>query len=343
MSSRNIRGHCVGVCLAVAWLAGGVRGGAPEKQLRLPARVVAAEQAELCCRVGGPVRQVAVDIGDAVRKGQVLLQVDAPEVEQELLKSKAQLQEAAARLELARLSVKIAEVGQDAARAQAEEAQARCKRERAQLDFHAKRLQRLQELERQKAVTADLAAEAAKELEASTAALAECEARLRSTQAAVQESVARRERALLGIKVAEAQVQVARAEVQRVEAVLAQTQVLAPFDGVVLRRNAATGTFVVPPAAGRAEPLLTVARLERVRVLADVPEADAARIAVGMPVGVRLDALPDRPLQGKITRLAPVLDPKEQTLRIEIDLPNPKGELRPGMGGTVSLHLAREP
>ena len=75
-------------------------------------------------------------------------------------------------------------------------------------------------------------------------------------------------------------------------------------------------------------------------VVVNVPEGDVPALDVGDPVTVRIDALRDRGVfQGRITRTAYALDPRDRTLRAEIVLPNTDGRLRPGLVGRVEIEL----
>jgi multidrug resistance efflux pump len=345
MRSKSLRiGQ--GAVLALLLLAGpGIPAGAraADKPLSLAGHVLPAAQADLFCQAAGVVDKVLVDIGDQVKKGQVLLQVAAPELEHDLNKSKATVVQAEARVELARLSVEVAEANLEAAKAQVQEAEAVLKRAKAHLDLHQKEYERIRALQKENVVTGDLVLEVRSKLEAATASVAEAEARVRTIQVGVRETQVKRERAAATVKEAEAGVLVARAEVQRAQVLIEQTRVLAPFDGVVVRRSVNVGEFVGPPGPGHREPILTVVRIDTVRAVAEVSENDAARVALETPAVVQVPALPGRSFEGKVTRVSPWIDPKTGTFRIEIDLPNLKGELRPGMFARVDLRMSKAP
>lgn len=110
------------------------------------------------------------------------------------------------------------------------------------------------------------------------------------------------------VRVAEARRRVAQAERDHAAAILGNARIEAPFAGVVSRRLADTGAYVQPPAASSTAdgPLFEVVRTDRVRAFADVAEADALRIAVGAPAGVRVAALggPRAPGPGRPHELA---------------------------------------
>jgi RND family efflux transporter MFP subunit len=134
---------------------------------------------------------------------------------------------------------------------------------------------------------------------------------------------------------------VAKADLERVAALLQYARIVAPFDGVVTQRTVSPGDLAAPPR-GRDAPLFTVARVDMVRVVVAVPDAHAARVRVGVDAAVRLDALPGQVFKGKVSRLAGALDPTKRTLRVEIDLPNRDGKLLPGVHGHVVLMLGQD-
>ena len=98
--------------------------------------------------------------------------------------------------------------------------------------------------------------------------------------------------------------------------------VSAPASGLVTARNIARGSRIGP-----ADVALEIADLSRVWVMADLYEADLARVKVGMPASLELPAL-GRKLQGRVAFLDPLLDPKTRTLKARLEFPNPGGELR---------------
>lgn len=125
-----------------------------------------------------------------------------------------------------------------------------------------------------------------------------------------------------------AKLDVAKADVRRVDALRGYTRIKAPFDGIVTRRAANTGDFVM--ADGK-HGLFTVARIDPVRVVVNVPEADAGLVNIGQEVRVTLQAVPGPAQVGKIVRTSWSLDPGSRTLRAEVDLPNAEAKVRPGM------------
>ena len=106
----------------------------------------------------------------------------------------------------------------------------------------------------------------------------------------------------------------------------------APFDGVITAYDVAVGEIVEPERA-----LVTIANLETVWVLADVYEKDLARVPKTADVEIRVDAYPDRVLNGKLTYVSDVIDPKSRSAKVRVVVENPEGTLRLDMFARVSI------
>lgn len=137
----------------------------------------------------------------------------------------------------------------------------------------------------------------------------------------------------------EAQLQSAQAQLGVVATRLGETRLEAPFDGVVLTRRLDAGALV---SAGSSV-VLTVARVDVVRVFVAVNERQAPQLKLGQLARVRFDAFPGRDFEGKVERLAPGFDPLTRTLDAEVHLPNAERLLKPGMYGRAALELDRHP
>jgi HlyD family secretion protein len=314
---------------------------APAKTLKLPGQIEAAEQVRLFARIAGFVGQVKVDIGDRVKKGQVLAVLAVPEMEAELKQKQALVAQAEAEVQHARLAVKAAEATQAVADAQVAQAEATVKQTQANLQYRKLQQARLKELFDRQAITAEILDEANQQLEAAKATVREAESKLQVAKASHEEVAATRAAREAGVKVAVARLEAARADVQRQAALLDYARITAPFDGVVSERSATAGMLAGPPSP-RGERLFTLDRVDLVRVVVDVPERDVRHLQTGARAVVEVDALPGQRLEGKVTRTAGALDPKKRALRAEIDLPNRDGKLLPGMFGTVTIQLGQD-
>jgi membrane fusion protein (multidrug efflux system) len=136
---------------------------------------------------------------------------------------------------------------------------------------------------------------------------------------------------------AEAAQEAAQSQISALAVRLGETRIQSPLTGVVAQRRLDPGALVGPPGGGA---ILTVVRIDVLRVFITVNERDVAGIAVGKDAHVELDALPGRVFNGQVVRLAPGFDPTTRTLDVEIQLKNDAGDLRPGMYGRGSIVVA---
>ncbi len=134
------------------------------------------------------------------------------------------------------------------------------------------------------------------------------------------------------VDTARARKDVAEADQLHLEALLRYTVIKAPFDGIITgRRSINTGDFVQPAAASKGESLFVVEQIQPVRVFVNVPEVEAVWVRDGDVALVRVQAFPELPFKGTVTRVSKSLHPQARTLRTEIDLPNRDEKLLPGM------------
>jgi RND family efflux transporter MFP subunit len=129
----------------------------------------------------------------------------------------------------------------------------------------------------------------------------------------------------------------ARAQIGVLAVRLGETRIPSPLTGVVVQRRLDPGALVGPPGGGA---IVTVARVDVMRVFVSVNERELAGLAVGQNAHVEVDALPGRSFKGNVVRLAPALDPATRTLDAEVQLDNRAGLLRPGMYGRASIVMA---
>lgn len=144
-----------------------------------------------------------------------------------------------------------------------------------------------------------------------------------------------------GLATMDAQVALAAAQQQQVEAELAelriqlaQTKVYAPLSGDVSVRYVDEGSLVNPST-----PLIQVVNLSSLVTIGNVPERSVGRLRVGTPAEVRVDAIPDKVFRGIVARIAPVLDAATRSASIEIDIANPEHVLRAEMFVRIDLDL----
>ena len=194
------------------------------------------------------------------------------------------------------------------------------------------------------AIAAALQAEAAERQ--AQAALGKSDADLaRTTELYEHHAVAQKD--LLGAQNDQAQ---ARAALETARAALQQTRrklelldlklsgesrqlvrVRAPISGKVLEVNVAPGEYRTDTGT----PLMTIADLSRVWIASDVPESAIRFIHVGERVTITMVAYPTEELEGRVARIADVLDPQTRTVKVYVDMANPGGRFRPEMFVTI--------
>ncbi|MEO6324154.1 MAG: efflux RND transporter periplasmic adaptor subunit [Thermoanaerobaculia bacterium] len=131
------------------------------------------------------------------------------------------------------------------------------------------------------------------------------------------------------LKVTDANVNVARARLQK-------TRILAPFDGVLGQRLVSPGAFL-----RTGDVITTLSRIDPVKLAFSIPERHRPAMKNGAAVTVTAVAFPARKFTGKVSLIDPSLDPGTRTARVVALIPNPKGELSPGMSAEVTAVLTQ--
>ena len=294
-----------------------------------PGQIEAVEVTPMHAKLAGYVRTVSVDIGDRVRKGQVMAELRVPEVEADAKQKRALIGQAQAERKQAEATVEVARAGVATAEAKVTEIQAGIRRTEADVARWNSEFTRIEQLFREKAQTGSLLDETRNKRNAAEAAREEVLAQVKSAEAALAEAKALASKARAAVETAASHIEVARFEAERAEAMASYMKIEAPYDGIVTRRKVDTGQLTTPGTTG--EPLFVVARTETVTISVGVPETEAPFVRAGNPAQVRLLAVEGRTFAGKVTRTAWALESATRTLLAEIDLPNQDDALRPGL------------
>ena len=243
--------------------------GKSSSDLTLPGMIQAFSQSPVYARVDGYVRTWYVDIGAHVTKGQLLAEIDAPEVDQQLDQARAMLNQAQTSLTLAKVTAP-----------------------------------RYQELIKTNSVS--------------------------------QQEVDQNNQNLAA---QEANVQAATAAVGRLAQMQTYEKIVAPFDGVITERKTDFGDLVNAGNAGVGRELFRISQNNVVRVFVTVPEEFSSQVKTGTKASMDVISLPNRKFTASVTRTADSIDITSRTLTVELDVPNPSGELLPGAYANVHFQL----
>ena len=130
---------------------------------------------------------------------------------------------------------------------------------------------------------------------------------------------------------ARASIQVNEATVQQYADLQAFEKIIAPFPGVITARSVDPGALITADNPSEARPLFYLMQTDPLRVFVNVPQTFSTDVAVGQSASVYREQDPSKQFAGRVTRTANALDPNTRTLLTQVNVPNPKDALRPGM------------
>jgi multidrug efflux pump subunit AcrA (membrane-fusion protein) len=287
-----------------------VKRAASAAELVLPGNITPITEAYIFARAAGYLKKRYVDIGDHVRAGQRLADIEAPDLDQQVSQSRAALAQAQGQLGQAHATLD----------------QLTATRDLAEITW-----QRYKVLTAKGAVSrqdGDNQSTAAKTAEASVIAQQKT---VRATEEFVNATQATLERLLAlqgyeGITAPFSGIITAR-NVDVGALISATGATLGPA-----RSNAAAPSDV--PSGGE---IFRLAEIGRLRVLVSVPQTNSQGIQVGQTATVTVQQIPNQSFPGKVTRTSSSLDAQSRTLLTEVDVNNPSGVLLPGMYALVSF------
>jgi RND family efflux transporter MFP subunit len=258
------------------------------------------QEIDVMAKVAGYIKKINVDVGDHVRQGQLLATLEIPEMGDDLKRA-------------------------DAAtiRARAEVARARDDLQRAQSAHTISHLS----FERLSAV-----------MKKKPGLIAQQEIdEAQSKDLVTEAQVASAKSALVA---AEEQVNVNSADTNKVKTLMEYTRVTAPFDGVITKRYADTGSMIQAGTASQTQamPVVKLSQNSLLRLILPVPESAVPTVHIGQQVEVRVPTL-NRSFPGRVARFDDKLQMSTRTMDTEVDVPNSNGILIPGMYAEVNLTL----
>jgi RND family efflux transporter MFP subunit len=159
------------------------------------------------------------------------------------------------------------------------------------------------------------------------------------SQAAHDVAVARHDKAVAQIASLQAGIAAAVANLRGAQVAVEQTQIRAPFDGVVLTKAANVGDIVTPfsSALDSKGAVVTMADMTTLEVEADVSESSLSKVRIGQPVEIQLDALPEKRFRGEVSRTVPTVDRSKATVMTKIRFLDPDDRVLPEMSAKASF------
>jgi RND family efflux transporter MFP subunit len=258
------------------------------------------QDVDVHAKVAGYIRQIYVDVGDHVKEGQTLAVLEVPELAAQLTGAEAAVRAAEQQIHKAQGDLQRAQ----SAHAAAHSAYVRLKQ----------------------AADSRAGLVAQQEVDDAQAKDLETEGQTASAEAE--------------LAAAKQQLEVSQANQKQYSAMANYTRIVAPFAGVITNRYADTGALIAAGTSSstQAIPVVRLAQTSKLRLVLPIPESVAARIHLGDPVKVRVQAL-DQEIEGKVSRFADSLDRQTRTMETEIDFDNRAGRLIPGMYTETRLSL----
>jgi HlyD family secretion protein len=262
--------------------------------------LTAVDQVTISSEADGKVSRILADLGDRVKAGQVLLQIDNEKQQYSYEQQQAALARALAQYGASDpQNLPEIEMTPDAQRANADLVQATQAFERASELF--------------------------KRTLISQQALDDARAALQSKRAIYNAALQNGKNLRASIQASEATMKLAGRQ-------LRDTEIRAPFDGFVERRLVNLGELVKSQT-----PVMAVVRLDPLKVTAEIPEKMAPWIGVGQQVDLQVDAYRDRKFSGKLSRISPGVNTATRAFPFEALVPNPDTVLKPGTFARVHI------
>ena len=288
--------------------------------IKVTGDVLPLMQVDLFPKVSGYLERIDVHIGDIVKQGQVIAQIDRTDFLQKVREIEAKVAQAKAQLSELETGTRTEELHQ------AEEAvrQTQSRFENAKLQH-----ERIEALYKREVISK-------KERDITDMDFTVAEAQLASSQ---QNLKLLREGARQEVR------EGSQAKLREMEAILEQertrlqnAKIVAPFWGEVSRKYLDAGALVSPST-----PLVSLVHTETLKVIANVLEKDIPLLKPGMKAKVRVESYPGRVFEGRVEKINSALDLSTRTLQAEIYIPNSDRSLKPGMFANVELALLEKP
>jgi RND family efflux transporter MFP subunit len=289
----------------------------------------ADETSDVAPLVAGRVVATPVDVGDFVKQGQVICELDHRDAQLKLDQAKAQLDQAVFAVRQAESRIGVAEGKEFDVNQVPEVAAAKANYESAlsQAKLAAADVKRYESLIR----TGDVSRATYDKIETQQET-ADAQANAVKQQYETALNLARQN--YRGIEWSQASLEAVRSQLAQAQKALDDTTIRAPFDGFITARPVAAGEYVA-----LTNKIATIVRVGLVKLQLQTPEQRAGQTRIGMTVMARVAAYGNREFSGRVTAINPSVDPNSRVFTVEARFENSKGELRPGMFATARVLL----
>lgn len=299
--------------------------------------LVASKRAALSADTPGRIVEMNVTEGMVVPKGFVVARLYSDESRAALAQAQAQYDAHAASLLRMESEVAVARSdGEHAARSMVTAQATRAERA-ATLEQATRRLARAEKMVADDIESRQWLDDARAEHARAVAALDAATAQVGEADAAIATADRRVEAQQAALVEQQAQGRVLAAARDHAQATLDKTEVRAPFDGVVVLKDAEVGEVVSPNSQGGNSrgSVATMVDFASLEVQVELPERSIASVRVGAPARIFLDAFPDRGYDGEVMRIWPTANRNKATIEVRVRFAAPDDKLRPEMGARV--------
>jgi HlyD family secretion protein len=319
--------------------------GVLERTTSQAGTAMAFKWVDIYAEVSGYLKNRTVDIGSIVKKDQVLAQIEVPELQARVAQQTASLGLAHAQVKQKNAAILNAKAELKVARARINAANARWKSDKAYLVFREAQAKRFQELLKERSIDARLVDEQEDRREAAFEAVNAAFEAVNAATAQKESAEAKIAQAEADLEEAKQKIEVVKAELSHAQAMLDFATIKAPFDGIITFRKDGfdAGTFIrAATGSSSFTPLLTLQHTKTMRIVVPIPDRDVPYCKPDVSSAqITFDALPDEKFPPYfVSRIAKSEDLQTKTMRAEIDVPNPKGEIEQGMYGLVTVTLS---
>jgi RND family efflux transporter MFP subunit len=314
-----------------------VEGRPVQRSVDTVGSLLAWEEVIARSQIQGTVLRLHVDLGDAVREGQPLADLDRREANLTVDQLQADLLAARENLARVRAAADASRANLERVRESRRGLEADVERARADAEWKRRELERAQELHAKELIAARDVDQARAQHQAAAALVQMTETTLHQHAEQVRVAEAQLEADLGAVKAADAQVRQREAAVELGQKRVTDTVVAAPISGVVAKRHIAPGEFVKDNTA-----LYTLVATDPLKYAGTVPERAAPEMRAGQDVRLTVDAFGSRAFPGQVTRVAPVVDVPTRTLALEARVPNGQGLLKPGFFARGTILTRRD-